>query len=322
MKFVWTWYTISVLLATSIICLLFWFNSPLIDDSVYKYSPLPSFLTLTDNSQVTTIDVWQPTGVLGTHTLTQLPSLTAVSAFVYDLTTEKVLFEKNASSRYPMASLTKIMTAIIALEHPKPDNRYVVQEKDLVGEDSMGLSSGEVLSLSDLLYGLLLHSGNDAAEVLADNFSGGRDEFVTTMNLKAQALGLTHTRFSNPTGLEGDGQQYTTAEDLVAMTKYALTNYPLFGQVASTFDYYIPPTSTHKAYALENETNLISSYPGVKGIKTGYTPEAGLCLVTYLEYGGHKIIAVLLHSDDRRSEMKQLLDYSLTSIGVTPPKHT
>jgi D-alanyl-D-alanine carboxypeptidase (penicillin-binding protein 5/6) len=105
------------------------------------------------------------------------------------------------------------------------------------------------------------------------------------------------------------------------MTRYALTTFPLFTTVAATFDYYIPPTATHKAYSLENETNLLSSYPGVKGIKTGYTPEAGLCLVTYLDYAGHKIIAVLLHSDDRRSEMKELLDYSLKDLGVTPPKH-
>lgn len=320
MKFAWIWYTFSIFVATGIVCALFWLQTPILA-SVYEHSPLPSFLTLSRNSQVTTLDVWQPTGVLAAQS-SVAPAVSGKSAYVYDLATEEVLFAKNESTRLPMASLTKIMTAIIALEHKNANDAYNVQVRDLVGEDSMGLVTGETLSLEELLYGLILHSGNDAAEVLADNFPEGRNAFIHSMNLKAQALGLTNTHFTNPTGLEGDGQQYTTAEDLVVMTRYALTNFPIFDQVASTFDYYIPPTATHQAYSLENETNLLTSYPGVKGVKTGYTPEAGLCLVTYLEYGGHKIIAVLLGSDDRRGEMKELLDYSLKSIGITPPAHS
>lgn len=321
MKFLLTWYTFSVGVATVVICLLFWLNNPLLAISAFQFSPLPSFLTLADNSQVTTLDVWQPTGVLGSHVGYDIPDITAKSAYAYDITTDQVLFTKNAGQRLPMASLTKIMTAIVALEHKNPDDKYIVRGRDLVGEDSMGLAAGETLSLEELLYGLILHSGNDAAEVLADNFPEGRNAFITNMNLKAQALGLINTHFSNPTGLEGDGDQFTTAEDLVVITRYALTNFSIFDQVAATFDYYIPPTSTHQAYSLENETNLLTSYPGVKGVKTGYTPEAGLCLVTYLDYGGHKIIAVLLGSDDRRGEMKEILDYSLQHVGVTPPHH-
>lgn len=320
MKFVWFWYSISITIATVIVCTLFWLQSPLIS-AVYQHSPLPTFLTMSRNSQVTTLDVWQPTGILGVQTTADVPQMTAKSVYVYDLTTEKVLFAKNENKQVPMASLTKIMTAIIALEHKNSDNNYIVRGRDLVGEDSMGLIAGETLSLDELLYGLILHSGNDAAEVLADNFPDGRDAFVKNMNLKAQALGLTNTHFTNPTGLEGDGKQYTTAKDLVVITRYALENFPLFDQVALTFDYYIPPTATHQAYSLENETNLLTSYPGVKGVKTGFTPEAGLCLVTYLEYGGHQIVAVLLGSDDRRGEMKELLDYSLKSLDIAPPKH-
>lgn len=320
MKFALTWYTVSVMIASLVICLLFWLNNPL-SLAALRFSPLPSFLTLADNSQVTTLDLWKPTGVLGAHVGYDVPDITAKSAYAYDITTDQVLFTKNAGTRLPMASLTKIMTAIVALEHKRPDDTYIVRGRDLVGEDSMGLTAGESLSLEELLYGLILHSGNDAAEVLADNFPDGREAFITNMNLKAQSLGLINTHFSNPTGLEGDGEQFTTAEDLVVITRYALTNFPLFAQVAATFDYYIPPSSTHAAYSLENETNLLTSYPGVKGIKTGYTPEAGLCLVTYLDYGGHKILAVLLGSDDRRGEMKEILDYSLTHVGVTPPQH-
>jgi D-alanyl-D-alanine carboxypeptidase (penicillin-binding protein 5/6) len=213
------------------------------------------------------------------------------------------------------------MTAIIALENKKKDDVYIVSADDLVGEDSMGLEVGEKLSLEELMYGMMLHSGNDAAEVLANNFPSGRAAFVKAMNNKAKALGLTDTNFTNPTGLEGDGNQYTTAYDLVVTSEYALSNFPLFAQAVSTFDYNIVQTTTHKAFYLENETNLLTSYPGVKGVKTGYTPEAGFCLVTYLDFGGHKIIGVILNSENRRDDMKELLDYSLKTLGVTPPHH-
>jgi D-alanyl-D-alanine carboxypeptidase (penicillin-binding protein 5/6) len=252
---------------------------------------------------------------------TQSPQITAKSALIFDTTTKEVLYSKNPTEKLPMASLTKIMTAVIALENQKKNDEYVVSQKDLVGEDSMGLDVGEKLSLDELLYGLMLHSGNDAAETLATNYPNGRDAFIKAMNQKVKSLGLSDTCFTNPTGLEGGGKQYTTAYDLTVMSEYAISKFPLFDRVVSTFDYNIPQTDTHKAFYLENETNLLTSYPGVKGVKTGYTPEAGLCLVTYLDYGGHKILGVILGSDDRRGEMIELLDYSLKSLGVTPPQH-
>ena len=213
------------------------------------------------------------------------------------------------------------MTAIIALENKKTDDKYLVTKDNLVGENSMGLSEGEVLSLKELLYGLILVSGNDAAETFATNFKGGRTAFIKAMNDKAKTLSLSDTNFTNPSGLEGDGNQYTTAYDLIVITEYALAKFPLFRQVVSTFSYTIEQTNTHKAFLLENETNLLTSYPGVKGVKDGYTPEAGLCLITYLDYEEHKIIGVILGSNNRRQEMKDLLDYSLKSIDIIPPKH-
>lgn len=141
------------------------------------------------------------------------------------------------------------------------------------------------------------------------------------MNKRAAQIGATHTHFSNPSGLQGDGVQYTTAEDLVKITYYALTNFPEFATVVQSTNHTIPQTSTHQAYSLINETNLLTSYPGVKGVKTGFTPEAGLCLVTYLEYGNKRLIGVLLGSENRRTEMKNLLDFSLKKEGVTPPVH-
>ena len=292
-------------------------------------SPLPNFLTLFKNRQVSTLNIWLPDFNSKATGSIKTPEVSARASLIYDLTTNKVIYQKNVKEKLPMASLTKIMTAIIALENQKKDDKYKVTKKDLIGEASMGLSQGEILSLKELLYGLILHSGNDAAETLANNFSGGpaspslggRKKFIEAMNNKVKTLGLSDTNFTNPTGLEGDGKQYATAYDLLVITRYAVLNFSLFSEVVSTFDYNIPQTKTHKAYFLENETNLLTSYPGVKGVKTGYTPEAGLCLVTYLDYKGHKIIGVLLGSDNRRQEMKDLLDYSLRSLGVEPPPH-
>lgn len=285
-------------------------------------SPLPSFLSLKDNSQVSSLDVWIPAiSVFGSFIKgNSAPDVSASSALVYDLTEKEVLYQKSAKSRLPMASLSKIMTAIIAIENEEND-LYEVKREHLVGENSMGLTPGESLTLGELLHGLILNSGNDAAEVLAGNFPGGRGKFIEAMNDKAKSLGLKDTNFTNPTGLEGDGDQYTTAYDLLVISEYAIRNFEIFRKVAGTFEYEIPYNEYHKTFFLQNETNLISSYPGVKGIKDGYTPEAGLCLVTYLSYGGHEIIGIILGSSDRRQEMKGLLDYSLKQQGVTPPEH-
>lgn len=288
-------------------------------DSSYT-SPVPDFLTLGKNNQVKLLDLWLPffdkQEVQGAEDF----ALTAQSVLMFDLTTEKTLFEKNPREKLPMASLTKIMTAIVSLENPKKDNRYEVIGADLVGEDSMGLTPGEVLTLEELLYGLMLPSGNDASEVLARNSPFGRDRFIKAMNDKARALGLVDTKFSNPSGLQGDGQQYTTTYDLLVITKYAYENFPLFAKIVAKPEYFIPANSDHKAFDLVSETNLLTTYDGVKGVKTGYTPEAGLCLVTYLDYGGHRIIGVILNSENRRAEMRELLDYSLSSLNITPPK--
>ena len=284
-------------------------------------SPVPDFLTIFLNREVSSLNLWTPS--LGNKVLTELqaPNISAGSALIYDTTSKQVLYSKDPKQRLPMASLTKVMTAVIALENKKKDDRYRVLQEDLIGEDSMGLTAGETLTLSDLLYGIMLNSGNDAAETLATNFPKGRNAFIKAMNDKIKTLGLSDTNFTNPSGLEGDRKQYTTVYDLLVITQYALTNFPLFDQVVSTFDYNIPYSSLHKAFYLENQTNLLTSYPGVKGVKTGYTPEAGLCLITYLDYDGHKIIGVILGSDDRRGEMIELLDYSLETLGITPPHH-
>ncbi|KKR77054.1 MAG: Peptidase S11 D-alanyl-D-alanine carboxypeptidase 1 [Candidatus Levybacteria bacterium GW2011_GWA2_40_8] len=313
----------KVLLISSFLGLSVVFSGYIYESSQDKSlkSPLPFFLNIFDNNQVSTVDYWKPTQRNVLSYAASNVELSAQAALIYDLTQDEELYEKNSEIRLPIASLTKIMTAVIALENKKQDDRYYVSKSDLVGENSMGLTPGEVLTLEELLYGLILPSGNDAAEVLASSFVGGREEFVKAMNQKASSLGLENTNFTNPSGLEGDGKQYSTASDLLVIARYAIKNFPLFREVVSAVEKEIPYTSNHKYFYLYNETNLLTSYPGVRGVKTGYTPEAGLCLVTYLDYEGHEIIGVLLGSENRRQEMKDLLDYSLRLEGINPPPH-
>lgn len=310
-----------ILLLSGVVSSLLWYVFEYEPGHKTSISPLPDFLTLSKNNQVSLLDLWSPFVSQSEGSGFDVDTLSAKSILIYDLTTDKTIFEKNATTRRPMASLTKIMSAIISLENKKPDDRYRVEGKDLVGEDSMGLSAGEVLSFKELLYGLMLPSGNDAAEVLANNFPTGREGFIDAMNSKAKSLGLKDTHFDNPTGLQGDGVQYTTTSDMLVITRYAISNFPEFREVVSTPEFSINKTYDHKSYELYNETNLLTTYEGVKGVKTGYTPEAGLCLVTYIDYGGHKLIGIILNSENRRGEMKDLLDNSLKSLGISPPQY-
>jgi D-alanyl-D-alanine carboxypeptidase (penicillin-binding protein 5/6) len=284
-------------------------------------SPLPDFLSRNDNSEVSSLDMWLPSIFSFFDTSDDIPVLSAKSALVYDLTTEKTIYEKNADEKLPMASITKLMTVIVAIDHRKKDDRYVVYPEALVGENVMGLTEGEVMTLENLLYGVFMYSGNDAAETLAMN-TMDRDEFIDTMNKKGKAIGLRNTNFTNPTGLQGDGNQYTTAYDLLVLSKYAVENYPQIIKASSTPEHVIAGTDSHGTYELYNQLNLVTTYPGVKGLKDGYTPEAGLCLITYLDYEGHEIIGIILGSENRRDEMKSLLDYSLNQQGVKPPPHS
>lgn len=319
MKLVWFSYACTVVLGSVLIAFVLWIFNPLSSSPFGIEAPIPAFLSRIVNKEVTTTDLFHPViQVAGAETI-QAPVISAKSALIYDMDTEKTLYAKSQKSRLPMASLTKIMTAIVALENPQ--QQYTVSSADLVGEDSMGLTSGETLTLEELLYGMLLPSGNDAAETIANNYPEGRDMFIKKMNEKAVSLGLTDTNFTNPSGLQGDGEQYTTVYDLLVMTNYALNTFPLFRQIVAIYQHDIPATSQHKSYTLYNETNLLTTYPGVKGVKTGFTYEAGYCLVTYLTYGGHHIIGVILGSENRREEMKELLDYSLLSLGTHPPAH-
>lgn len=310
--------TVVIPLFSSLYAIYIQISTSRIESTFSISSPIPQVLSAA--AQNREISFWKPSQAILETSLPK-PEISAVSAGTYDLTTNQFIYTKNIKKRLPFASLTKIMTALIALENEDPKKEITISKHAAeIGEDSMGVTEGEKFTFEELLYGLMLRSGNDAAEAIADSSKFGRDTFVHIMNKKAEDIGLTDTYFTNPTGLPDDGDQYSTVVDLLTLTKYALEK-PLFAQVSSMINYDLPATNTHKAFYLTNETNLMSTYPGVKGIKTGYTEEAGLCLITYLEYRGHKIIGIILNSVNRRDEMKELLDFSLKAQGIKPPPH-
>lgn len=244
--------------------------------------------------------------------------VSAKSALVVNFETGDVLYAKDANAKLPAASTIKIMTAMVVLDKARLNQTFTVSDKAAtVGENSMGLTAGEKLTVEELLYGLMMVSGNDAAASISEGVSGSQEAFASLMNEKAKALGLIDTKFINAAGLDEDGKiQYTTARELATIAHYAWENYPDIRKIASTYEKFIPATANHKEFLLYNDTNLLTSYPGVKGIKPGFTWNAGWCLVTYVENDGKKLLGVILGSEDRRGEMVLLLDYAFSKYEI------
>ena len=242
------------------------------------------------------------------------PEIVGKSAILVEINSGDILYELNSKEKKPIASLVKIMTAVVALKHKNLDDKvYISKDAASIGENSMLLSAGEVFTLENLLYGLVLHSGNDAAYAIAEEVAGNSDRFVEWMNIKAKELGMNDTKFTDPSGL--DDATYSTPIDLIKLTRYALKN-PNFRKIASTVEYEIYGSEEHKYIYLYNQTNLLTTYPGVAGIKTGFTEEAGLSLVTYAENGGREVVGVVLNSTDRKGDMIRILDHGFETLGV------
>ncbi|HST89116.1 MAG TPA: serine hydrolase [Ktedonobacterales bacterium] len=247
------------------------------------------------------------------------PQLTAHAAYLLDADSGIPYYALNADEQLPMASTTKIMTALLAVEHGGLDKSVTVgaDAAALVQPDNsyMGLSTGEQLTLRELLYGLLLPSGNDAAVAIADAVGGSEAKFVAMMNARAQALGLTHTHYANPHGLGAPGH-YTTARDLTILAEVAMRQ-PDLVKITSTFHYTIAATATHKAFDLFNGDDLIPGardpYPGMIGVKIGYTGEAGYCQAFAVKRRGHLLIGVVLRAPgwrERDADMRALLNWA------------
>ncbi len=244
--------------------------------------------------------------------------ISAKSAIVVDYETGEILYAKDGDAKLPAASTIKIMSAVVALENKSLSDTFSVpSQASEIGENSMGLERGERLSLEELLYGMMLVSGNDAAVTVAEGVAASEEEFVNLMNEKARSLGLNNTKFANSTGLDEDYiEHYTTVYDMVTIAHYAWEKFPEIRKIASTYEKYIEETDTHKEFLLYNDTNLLTSYPGVEGIKPGFSWDARWCLVTYAENEGKKLLGVILGSEDRRSEMALLLDYVFGNLGI------
>jgi D-alanyl-D-alanine carboxypeptidase (penicillin-binding protein 5/6) len=314
--------TIKKLIAGIVVCsvviitgLFFLFRNPVSINKTLNVSDksLDYKATLTEKiSQEDILSVVNPSIVEDD----KFPVVSARSAFFVNLEKNEILYNKDPRKRVPIASIVKIMTAVVAVEHAKLNSPIVVSEgASLVGENAMGISSGEVYSLEDLLYGLILHSGNDSAVAIAEGVAGREETFVKWMNVKALELGLKDTLFSDSSGLNQDGKDnYSTAWDVAIISEYSLRS-PVLAKIFATYEYEIPQTEQHKYLYLQNQTNLLTTYPGVAGIKTGYTEEAGLCLVTYAKNDGKKVLGVILGSQDRRGDAILLLNYSFEKSG-------
>ncbi len=231
-------------------------------------------------------------------------SISSPSFIVYDPTERIVIDGRNDDFRFPPASSAKIMTAIIALETYPQDRILTASTPQFIEGSRMGLLNGESIRVIDLLYGLLLPSGNDAAVTLAENYPGGTSEFVVRMNEKAAELGLNDTYFVDPSGLED--VNFTTAKDLSKLAAYALKN-DTFRKIVATKNATVSSINIPVSHTLSN-LNILLGTDGVNGVKTGYTEEAGGVLVTSLSQKNKTYIVVVLKSFDRFSDTKELIN--------------
>ena len=236
------------------------------------------------------------------------PELSATAAVLMDVASGRILYARSAHEERPPASLTKIMTALLALEAGELDHPVEVSRKAAtVGGSSIWLEAGEVQTVGDLLYGLMLRSGNDAAVAIAEHIAGSVSDFALLMNRRATEIGATGTHFRNPHGLPTAGH-YTTAADLALIAREALLR-PDFREVVSTRRHVIPWPSRSWDRAVYNENRLLWLYPGADGVKTGWTEEAGRCLVASATREGWQLVAVFLDAPGMWTDASQLLDW-------------
>lgn len=229
----------------------------------------------------------------------------AKAMVVLEGNTNTVLYSKNANQELAMASTTKIVTAILAIENCKDlDEKFLVSEKAIgIEGTSIYLKSGERLSMRELLYGLILASGNDCAVAIAEYFES-EEHFVEMMNNLAKSLGLEHTNFANPHGLDAEGH-YTSAYDLAVLTSYALKN-PTFKEIVSTERMVIEKSDLYQARYLKHKNRLLFTDKNCIGVKTGFTDNAGRCLVHAHEENGMQLISVALNCGPMFEECDRL----------------
>jgi len=271
---------------------------------------LALLMPVTAESQLAPTGVASRPVVLYELAPTPAPVLKARSAIVMDLDTGTTLFQLDPHGRHAPASLTKVVTALVALDDLRLDQLITVPASiNQLPWDStrMGLRVGERLTVRELLYGLFLNSGNDAAITLAEA-GMPRPAFMARMNAKAAALGMADTHFVNPIGLD-DPAHYSSAADLARAAVELTRRFPTVAAMASIASLTLPATSTHHAYALYNLNDLVRKYPGATGLKTGWTGRAGGCLIATATREGQHLLVVVMGSPRVFEEAAALLDY-------------
>lgn len=255
-----------------------------------------------------------PTTVLAEDSM---PELTAKAAIVMEASTGKVLYSRNAEERHYPASTTKVITLITALEYGKLDDVVTASQNAATTEgSSLWLLPGEQLKLLDMLYGIMLVSGNDATVAVAEHISGSVDSFAKLMTEKAHAIGAVNSNFVNTSGLP-DERHYTTAHDLAKIAAYGYKN-PLFAQIVSTQHKIIPWAGKEHDRDLYNENRMLWLYDGANGVKTGYTDAAGRCLVSAANRDGIQLVAVVLDSERMWDDSIKLLNYGFAQLKPVP----
>ena len=233
---------------------------------------------------------------------------TAISSIVMDLDSGRVLYENNADEERLIASITKIMTCIIAIEKGDLDSEVEAGDEILkMYGTSIYLELNEKMKLIDLLYGLMLRSGNDASVVIAKAVAGSEEEFVKMMNEKAKEIGMTNTTFSNPHGLDEETKNYSTARDMAILSRYAYKN-KTYRKIIGTEEYRVK--TDNKSYLWYNRMKLLGDYKYCTGGKNGYTPSAGKTLVTTHKKGNLKITVVTLYDNDEYNNHERLAEYA------------
>ncbi len=248
------------------------------------------------------------------------PLIWATSGVVMDESNGAILFSKNGDMPLAMASTTKLMTAVVALSHGSPDQMITVSTNAAsIFCTCVGIKKGEQYSLHDLLYGMLMISGNDAAEAIAEGVGGGKEAtFIKWMNDTAGALGLTHTHYMNPHGLDDDGH-YSSARDLAVLGRYAL-GLPTIAAILATRNFTIPATSSHPQHGLVNQHQPLWWYPGADGGKPGWTGAARFVDVLSAVRNGHHLIAVIMHSDnDWVTDIRDMLNWGFNDFTWVSP---
>jgi D-alanyl-D-alanine carboxypeptidase (penicillin-binding protein 5/6) len=244
-----------------------------------------------------------PDEVAGLTAVKQPPELTAKSALLVDQDSGQTLFALHPDDPLPPASTAKLMTALLVLQQGNLDDVVTISPAAAATPGSrMGLTAGETLTVRELLYGLLLPSGNDAAVALAEHIAGSEADFVDLMNRQAASLGLNATYFTGPHGMDADGQT-SSAADLLTVAQAAL-EYPLFAEIVAT------PSVEVGGMALTNTNELLGAYPGADGIKTGTSDAGGECLVASVTRQGHRVLGIVLGSQDRYADMRAMLDFA------------